>query len=78
MDLHHRYHGAINNGDIGKNKKGMNEEIAAYCHLEQSCMRCLDAGLRTDEQVVGHSCCSNCSLVCDCPNCALSHLDLML
>ena len=63
-----------NSRDIGKNKKLISEDIRAYCHLEQSCMRkyllgCLDAGLRTDEQVVGHSCCSNCSLVCDCANC---------
>ena len=39
-----------NNRDIGKNKKGISEDIRAYCHLEQSCMRkhllgCLDAEL---------------------------------
>ena len=42
-----------NNRDIGKNKKGIIEDIRAHCNLEQSCMReyhllnCLDAGLRS-------------------------------
>ena len=65
-----------NNRDIGKNKKGIGENIRAYCHLEQSCMReyllnCLDAGLKPEEHVVGHLCCSNCSLVCDCVSCTV-------
>jgi hypothetical protein len=30
---------------------------------------CLDVELTTEEQVVGHLCCSNCSLVCDCVDC---------
>lgn len=65
-----------NNRDIGKNKKGISEDNRAYCDLEQSCLReyllnCLDAGLKTEEQVVGHLCCSNCSLVCDCVSCTV-------
>ena len=63
-----------NNRDIAKNRKGISEDIREYCHLEHSCMRkylldCLDVELTTEEQVVGHLCCSNCSLVCDCVDC---------
>lgn len=64
------------NRDIAKNKKGMSDDIRDYCHLKHSCMRkylldCLDAELTTEEQVVGHLCCSNCSLVCDCVSCTV-------
>ena len=64
-----------NNLDIAKNRKGISEEIRDYCHLEYSCMRkhlldCLDVELTTREQLVGHLCCSNCRLVCDCDICS--------
>ena len=63
-----------NNHDIAKNKKEISDDIRDYCHLKYSCMQkflleCLDVGLESEEQVVAHLCCSNCSLVCDCADC---------
>ena len=63
-----------NNRDIAINRKGISEEIRDYCRLDSFCMRkylldCLDANSGAKGQLVGHLCCSNCKLVCECSDC---------
>ena len=63
-----------NNRDIGKNRKGISEQIKEYCLLDNSCLRkfllgCLDAKLPTYAMPVGHLCFSFCSLACKCSQC---------
>lgn len=60
------------NHDIAANRKAISD-IRSYCRLEGSCMReflldCLDTTPRK-KGLFGHSCCSNCMLVCQCTHC---------
>ena len=61
-----------NNRDIGKNRH-IGEDMRTYCKIENQCLRkflldYLQCG-KLLCPVTGHSCCSFCSLLCQCPDC---------
>ena len=61
-----------NNRDIAKNKH-IGDDMRGYCKLEDQCLRkflldYLNCGQLLCPMIC-HSCCSFCSLVCQCPNC---------
>ena len=62
-----------NNKDIATNRTEISDDIRAYCRLEKACLRkfllkCLDVG-ETDENTLGHRCCSNRKCNCNCQDC---------
>lgn len=60
-----------NNRDIAKNRH-IGPDMQSYCKIEDQCLRkflldYLQCGKLCP--MIGHSCCSFCSLICQCPDC---------